>query len=47
VSGDLLQDEGLILLCEGLLNNRTLVSLNLAKNELTSYGVEKLKEALK
>ncbi|TNV84842.1 hypothetical protein FGO68_gene16571 [Halteria grandinella] len=47
LSGNLLQDTGVIELCEGIIGNRTLVSLNIAKNELTGFSILKLRDTLK
>ncbi len=44
---NVLCDNGIEVLCGGLSHNRLLTQLNLSNNEITSYGMEKLKDALK
>ena len=42
----LLTDQGLALLCEGLKDNKTLLVLNIAKNDITADGMEPFAETL-
>ncbi|CDW86885.1 UNKNOWN [Stylonychia lemnae] len=43
---NILSDNGIISLCDAIFQNKTLVSLNLASNEITSYGMDRLKDTL-
>ena len=42
----LLADKGLELLCEGLKDNKTLLVLNISKNDITADGMEPFAETL-
>jgi len=42
VRGTVLCDPGIIELCEGLKNNKTLLVLNISKNDITVSGVQTL-----
>jgi len=46
LKGNVLSDTGIEILCSGLMNNKILLSLNLGNNDITSSGIEELKQAL-
>lgn len=39
-------DSGLAIMCDGLANNKTLVMLDISKNDLTSTSIKKLSSVL-
>ena len=43
----MLFDSGLISLCDGLIENKVLKTLNISKNDITAFGAVRLKECLK
>lgn len=43
---NILSDNGVVILCDAIFQNKTLISINLSNNEITSYGMERLKDAL-
>ena len=46
LSGCMFEDIGIIRLCEGLVGNVSLFSLNLSQNEMSSTGVQSLAQSL-
>jgi len=46
VRNTFLQDQGLICLCEGLTQNRSLIMLDISKNDLTASSMRALNKAL-
>lgn len=46
LKGNLLSDSGIQTLCDGLFENKMLIGLSLSSNDITSYGVDRLKDTL-
>ncbi len=46
MKGNILSDTVITTLCDGLIENKILIGLNISSNDITSYGADKIKDAL-